>query len=65
MTDVINNRTSENLIPKVFTEHVFLHAHADYDHARFSYYVLTVSIYLYDVMSCSGIMWNLFTKMIF
>ena len=28
----------------------------------YSYYVLTKYIYQYDVMSCSEIMWNLFTK---
>ena len=63
--DVINNQKFENLILKIFTKHVFLNGHADYDHARFRYYVLTEYIYLCNVMSSSGIMWILFMKMIF
>ena len=45
---------------KYLQEHAFLHGHADYDHARFSHYVLTEYINQYDVMSYSGIVWNFF-----
>ena len=30
----------------------------------YSYYVFTEYIYPYGVISCGGIMWNLFTKMV-